>query len=836
MAALATQTPVLDEQFNQLANNIRDVLWLYAADFSAVIYISPAYERVWGRTLESLRKDPYSFLEAVHPEDRARVEKVVRNERDHGFNLQYRIIKPDGDVRWIWDRGVPVKDANGRVYRVAGIAEDITERRKADEELRRVSERLQLATTAASMGIWDWDIARDAIVWDDQMYRLYGIRREESGPVFEVWTKSLAPEDLDRANAELQEALQGEGAFSSEFRILWPDGSSHFIRAASQTFRDEEGRPARMVGLNYDITERKQAEERISLLQTITMDVAAVEDLSSALEVVLRRVCEKTGWALGQAWIPRRDGTGLDCCPTWFATDPTLETFRDLSRDVTLAPGAGLPGRVYVSKQPAWIRDVTQDPNFPRVDAARKAGLKGALAVPILSSDAVIAVLEFFLSEPREEDDRLVKVIAAVAAQIGQVIERKHAEQQLRWSEERLRLLLDSTAEGIFGVDLQGRCTFCNASSLRLLGYDRPSEILGQEMHGLIASRRADGSPYPPEECPVVQSLRTAKNVFMDQDVFWRKDGTNFPAAYWSYPIFHDGTHIGAVLTFLDITERKLADESLRLSEERFVKAFQGSPEPNSIDRHRDGVILEVNERWQSIYGYSRDEVVGRTAMDLDLIPPEILEEIRGLLEKQRSLRDFEVDLKTKANEIRNVSLSAEQIVINNELCNIFLHRDITERRKAEEGLRASTDQLRALSSRLQRAKEEQSIRIAREIHDELGSQLTSLRWELEGLAKASDPEVRTKVNGMLELADTTIGIVRRIASELRPPVLDVLGLAEAIQWHAQQFQERTGITVHLESHADVVHLSQEQSLAVFRIFRKPSRTSFATHMPSEWT
>ena len=138
-----------EEQFSQLVNNIRDVLWLYVADYSEVLYISPAYERVWGRTRESLYQDPYSFLDAVHPEDRVRVETIIRADKDRGFSLQYRVVRPDGTVRWIWDRGVPVRDSNGHVYRVAGIAEDITERKHAEEELRSTSERLQLATTAA---------------------------------------------------------------------------------------------------------------------------------------------------------------------------------------------------------------------------------------------------------------------------------------------------------------------------------------------------------------------------------------------------------------------------------------------------------------------------------------------------------------------------------------------------------------------------------------------------------------------------------------------------------------------------------------------------------------
>lgn len=967
--------------------------------------------------------------------------------------------------------------------------QELEDRKRTEQELRRVSERLQLATGAAGIGIWDWDAVKNELVWDDAMYRLFGIRKEDFTGAYDAWAKSLAPNDFERASAEVQAALSGVYEFASEFRIVWPDRSIHFIKGAAQTFHDTAGHPVRMVGVNYDITERKLAEERITLLQTITTDVAATENLNSALEVVLRRVCEKTGWSLGQAWVPRQDGTGLDCCPAWFATAPRLEEFRAFSRNITLSPGSGLPGRVLTSKQPAWIRDVTRDTNFHRAESARKVGLKAALGVPILSDHEVIAVLEFFLSEPREEDERLVKVIAAVATQIGLVIERKHAEEQLRWSEERLRLLLDSTAEGIFGIDLEGRCGFCNAASLRLLGYAQPSELLGKEMHELIASKRADGTKYPKEECPVVQSLLSGSSVFADDDVFWRKDGISFPAQYWSYPMFKKGKLIGAVVTFLDISERRLVEESLRLSEERFAKAFQASPEPITIFRHRDGMLLEVNERWQSIYGFTREEAVGHTSRDLNYMELEDRNNLRGLLGKHGFVREFEVQLRTKHGEIRHISLSAEQIIINGELCNIFLHRDITERRRAEEEnrklihrlgervkeltalhqtarilqkqtnsvpqllqeivellppawqypevtaasitfgalecqtanftptqwslmaevtaggvrgvlevvyleerpaeslgpflseernlinsvaemissalnhkysqealreserrfsdtltniemiavmadmngnitfcndyllrltgwkreeiigrswyemflpadekkkvseildevgpngqvtihlenaiktrsgerrlvkwtnttlrgidgkvigvaalgdditerrkadeqLKASSNQLRALSERLRWAKEEEGIRIARELHDELGSALTSFKWSLLGLDKLysggqtseAHSSARVKIDEMVALVDATFNTVRRISSELRPGVLDDLGLVPAIEWQAQQFQEQTGIVCRFDCPVDSVELDREQATTVFRIFQE---------------
>jgi signal transduction histidine kinase len=154
---------------------------------------------------------------------------------------------------------------------------------------------------------------------------------------------------------------------------------------------------------------------------------------------------------------------------------------------------------------------------------------------------------------------------------------------------------------------------------------------------------------------------------------------------------------------------------------------------------------------------------------------------------------------------------------------------DIEDRKRAEAQLNATTAQLRALSASLQSAREEEATRIAREIHDELGGALTSLKWDLESFDRVisesreqSQLEVlRGKIEGMLRLSETTISAVRRISSELRPSVLDDLGLAEAIEWQTRQFQDRTGIIAHCDYTLENVHLNQEQSTAVFRIFQE---------------
>jgi PAS domain S-box-containing protein len=153
--------------------------------------------------------------------------------------------------------------------------------------------------------------------------------------------------------------------------------------------------------------------------------------------------------------------------------------------------------------------------------------------------------------------------------------------------------------------------------------------------------------------------------------------------------------------------------------------------------------------------------------------------------------------------------------------------QDVTELKRTEEKLKATSEQLRALSERLRKAKEEEGIRIARELHDELGSTLTSLKWGLLGIDKTKSKtgkaasNAREKIAEMVGLVDSTINTVRRISSELRPGVVDDLGLVSAIEWHAQQFQDNTGIVCRFESNVEDVDLNREQATTIFRIFQE---------------
>lgn len=178
--------------------------------------------------------------------------------------------------------------------------------------------------------------------------------------------------------------------------------------------------------------ERKRSEEEIRLLQAITQGITEAEDFDSAVKVVLQKVCETTGWTLGEVWLPSPDGSCLQCSPSWYSPVKGLEKFRQESEGIRFQEGVGLPGRVWFSKISAWIPDVTEDPNFPRALLAKEVGLTAGMAIPVLAGTKVVAVMDFFVMEPRKEDERLIGLIATIAAQLGTVFQRKQAEEGLK--------------------------------------------------------------------------------------------------------------------------------------------------------------------------------------------------------------------------------------------------------------------------------------------------------------------------------------------------------------------------------------------------------------------
>lgn len=193
-----------------------------------------------------------------------------------------------------------------------------------------------------------------------------------------------------------------------------------------------------------------------------------------------------------------------------------------------------------------------------RVRGAAKGGVERLETVRTRKDGSLVDVLVTY--SPILNNGAVVG-LSAIAHDITQLL---GARQEIAEREERIRLLLDSTAEAIYGIDLSGVCIFCNSACARLTGYESPAALIGRQMHPLIHHSRADGSPYAAEQSPLYQAMRNREGAHVEDEVIWRADGTSFPAEYWSHPILRNGEVIGAVITFLDVTERRQAEEEIQ--------------------------------------------------------------------------------------------------------------------------------------------------------------------------------------------------------------------------------------------------------------------------------
>ncbi len=264
------------------------------------------------------------------------------------------------------------------------------------------------------------------------------------------------------------------------------------------------------------------------------------------------------------------------------------------------------------------------------------------------------------------------------------------ARQKVKDREERLQLLLDSTAEPIYGLDLNGNCTFCNQAFLRTLGYKSAIELLGKNTHRTIHHSRVDGSVYPAQECRVLQTFQAGVETHVDDEVVWRSDGTWLPVEYWSHPVKHDGQIVGCVVTFVDITERKTAQEALRRAHEE-AELFINSVPSILIGISRDSRIKRWNLAAEKVFGLAKAEVAGKPLADCGIrwVRPDIQAEIGSWCAGQESRRVEALPF-VSDGETRFLGLTLNWIIAPEEKIDelLIIGSDVTDREILGQQLR----------------------------------------------------------------------------------------------------------------------------------------------------
>jgi len=237
--------------------------------------------------------------------------------------------------------------------------------------------------------------------------------------------------------------------------------------------------------------------------------------------------------------------------------------------------------------------------------------------------------------------------VSGISRDITQLM---RARQEIADREERIRLLLDSAAEAIYGIDLSGGCIFCNSACARLLGYDSPAALIGKQMHQLIHHTRPDGTPYAAEQSTIYQAMRHREGAHVDDEVIWRADGTCFPAEYWSHPILRHNEVIGAVVTFLDVTERRKAEQEILdgvRRREQFL-AMLSHELRNPLAAILSATRVLETTRWSDTASHEAAHVVARQAHHMSRLLDDLLDVAR-ITRGQIMLRKERIDLRETA-------------------------------------------------------------------------------------------------------------------------------------------------------------------------------------------
>ena len=223
---------------------------------------SEEYARLYGLAADHLPLTREELRKRIHPDDRERVQAHIKEalEQAQAWEIEYRVVWPDGSVHWLLSKGSVFHDDSGRPVRTMGVVLDITERKRTEETLRISQERLELAQRAGGIGVWDWAAATDESHCSSGYGPLYGLPPGHRAPSFEGWLELVSPEDRVRVREELSNILKRADYYSSEFRVVWPDGTIHWLLGKGQVFRDSQGDLIRLIGVNMDISERKRAE------------------------------------------------------------------------------------------------------------------------------------------------------------------------------------------------------------------------------------------------------------------------------------------------------------------------------------------------------------------------------------------------------------------------------------------------------------------------------------------------------------------------------------------------------------------------------------------------
>ncbi|MWV54143.1 PAS domain S-box protein [Chlorobium phaeovibrioides] len=732
-----------------LHETLSDWLWQVDVQGNYISVGSKVKESLGYEPDELLGKPPFAFMP---PEEAVRVSGIFGSlveSRQPIHAIENINIHKDGRLITLLTTGVPIYDDNGAFAGYSGLDRDITEERmmardleRLDNENRELSSRMKAAVDSAGIGIWEYDIAGSLLVWDDWMYRLYGIEPDRFSGAYEAWEQGLHPDDMDRSVGELRDAIGGGKPFDTEFRVVHPSGDVHHIKASAVVLYDEAGTPLKMIGTNYDITKRRHLEDELaaSVAQLNALyegipDAIVVADVETKRIVHCNHAAEEmTG--VGVADLKLRTLHSLHPADVLEALLCAFERqakgeLRVIESEVLTASGKRIPvsvtaAQVVVNDKPCLIgafRDITESKEAEQAIRLANQQLQAseqqlmAANQQLQASEQQLMATNQQLMAKHGVQGLLANISAYLMTPVGEV--------------------LDESIEHVLGLvgsfTKADRCyifQFTDDGMMVSNTYEWCAAGVAAKKHGL-QQLAVDEFPWwmerikrhEPIFIPDVSALPVEAKL--EKEYLEHQDIRSLVAVPVSIAGFSGGflgldwvnssvlniheDHIPLLQLASDIIfgslNREQSAQQIREREAKYRAIFESIQDVYVEVNLATGTIEEISPSISS-FGYTRDEILHRQSLDY-YVNLEERDRLISALVDRGSLRDFEAHFLTKSGESITVSLAISLIkgVPDGLMKIVGTMRDISERKKHEcqiqENIRLKNDFISSVSHEL---------------------------------------------------------------------------------------------------------------------------------------
>ena len=721
-------------------------------------------------------------------------------------------------------------------------------RKRTEESLRESEEKFRDMANLLPQIVFEIDISGNITYVNKQAYSIFGYDINEliglNSLIFHI------PEERDMIKENILLKLAGKEVERKEYNMVRKNG---FV-FPSLIYTSQVFNANKIVGLRgivIDITEQKLAEEKISHVARLYAFLSQIDQAivrTQSLEELFKTICDVAviSGQFHMSWVGLFDDSDNRIKPISWAghTDGYLDELIIMTGFEIY--GKGPTGSAFREGKIIFCNDIATDPTMlPWRDAALRRGYKSLIAVPFHQKGKIIGTLTLYATEPgffKEDELRLLKEIGddisfAINA-IDTENQRIKSERELEHSRNELKTIYDHAPVMMCVVDEKRNVLFANQSFSTLTGIPE-KEMIGGAVGNVIGCINSMGVSQGCGLGPKCWNctLRIAMEKTFNTGVGYRNieyqamlntDGLNHEVSLLgSTAIIRNDDKNSLLLCLHDITDRKLAEDALQKSE-MLLRTFIDNSPFDIWARDIDNVGILENKKFVDHYG----SIIGRTPTSNVLISNKTMEHWlninkRVLLTGDIIDEEYEFELR---NEIRLFQQTVFPIKNNNKIIGIAgFNIDITDRKQVEEALSDSQDQLKKFAAHLQNVREEERVLLAREIHDELGQILIAIKIDmgmlkqnvLKGIDLKHSEQILTKFDGLFSLVDNTIKTARKIMTDLRPEVLDLLGFIETIKQLLKTFQERYKIKCIFDNSLASLQLDSQQSVALFRIIQE---------------